>query len=252
MSYFGKYRAVVTDLNDPDESGRVKVACPDLFGESSSLWCTPCFPAANDEFGDFYLPKEGEAVFIEFEEGSIHKPVIVGGWYSPGKTPVKDYSKAKTQRVIGYGKSSQVFEESEDGNTRSLTTKVGEKNITTSKEADGVSSVTQKIGDNAEYTYGEDGMSVEVEGTSFGVNANGLDATVDGSSLKVSPAGTSITAGGSNLDLNPSMISKISNFNYDYFQSISGGGGGGGGGGTFTPAPEVPANACYFFVQEED
>lgn len=100
---FGKYKAVVVNVQDPQKCGRIKVSCPELFGKGVSGWCSPCVPVGGDSFGDFCLPPLGEAVWIEFERGNINSPIYSGGWYSPDKTPIADYANAQTQRIISFG-----------------------------------------------------------------------------------------------------------------------------------------------------
>lgn len=100
--YFGKYRAVVTDVNDPERRGRIRVQCPAVLQEAKSPWCEVCSPVAYDGGGDFCLPKIGETVWVEFEEGSPNKPIWVGGWWSINNTPVHEYSSATNIRVIEF------------------------------------------------------------------------------------------------------------------------------------------------------
>lgn len=111
--YFGKYRAVVTDVNDPEKRGRIRVQCPSVLKDAKSAWCEVCSPVAYDGGGDFCLPKVGEAVWVEFEEGSPNKPIWVGGWWSINKTPVPNYSDSPNVRVIEFNGSIIEFKKGE-------------------------------------------------------------------------------------------------------------------------------------------
>ena len=42
--HFGKYRGLVTDNADPSSIGRIKAQVPEVFGELSTPWATPCSP----------------------------------------------------------------------------------------------------------------------------------------------------------------------------------------------------------------
>lgn len=120
--YFGKYRSQGVDVRDPEERGRIRVMCPKVLGNSKSAWCEPCIPVAGDHDGDFCLPKVGEMVWVEFEEGNPSKPVYSGGWFSQGASPISDYTEAQNIRVIQYGDSSVTFKNSpSEGKTLSLT-----------------------------------------------------------------------------------------------------------------------------------
>jgi phage baseplate assembly protein gpV len=98
--YFGKYRAKVEKIDDPEKRGRIRVICPKVLGTAVSNWCEPCSPFAYDLGGDMSLPKIGEFVWIEFEEGEPNKPIYVGGLWSKEKTPFINYEDAKTTRVF--------------------------------------------------------------------------------------------------------------------------------------------------------
>ena len=100
--FFGKYKARVTDIRDPEERGRIRVECPRVLGNSKSAWCEPCSPIAYDGGGDFAVPKLGETVWIEFEEGNPNKPIYVGNWWSQKKSPLPDYSKVGEERIIEF------------------------------------------------------------------------------------------------------------------------------------------------------
>lgn len=99
--YYGKYRAKVVDVQDPQRRGRIRVMCPKVLGESKSSWCEPCIPVAYDLGGDFAIPKLGEFVWVEFEEGDSNKPIYTGGLWSTNKSPSSSYSPET--RLITWG-----------------------------------------------------------------------------------------------------------------------------------------------------
>jgi len=101
--WYGKYRAKVVDIVDPEKRGRIRVECPKVLGASKSSWCEPCVPVAYESGGDFCLPKLNDAVWVEFEDGDANKPIYVGGWWSKEKTPVTDYTTSGKVRIIEYG-----------------------------------------------------------------------------------------------------------------------------------------------------
>lgn len=92
VQYFGKYRAKVQNVKDPEKRGRIRVLCPKVLGEAVSNWCEPCIPVAYNFGGDFAIPKVGETVWIEFEAGDVNKPIYVGNWWCTEGTPEKDYN----------------------------------------------------------------------------------------------------------------------------------------------------------------
>ena len=99
--YFGKYRAKVVDVKDPENRGRIRVMCPKVLGGAKSSWCEPCVPVAYDLGGDFAIPKIDEFVWVEFEEGNSNKPIYTGGLWSTNKSPSSPYSV--DSRLITWG-----------------------------------------------------------------------------------------------------------------------------------------------------
>ena len=99
---YGKYKAIVIDVADPQERGRVKVTCPRVMGNGHSKWCEVCSPVAYEGGGDFCLPKVGDTVWIEFEEGDPTRPIWVGGWWSTASTPNKNYANAEKLRIVEF------------------------------------------------------------------------------------------------------------------------------------------------------
>ena len=108
--YYGKYRAKVVDIKDPESRGRIRVMCPMVLDNFKSAWCEPCIPVAYDFGGDFALPKIGEFVWVEFEEGDPNKPIYTGGLWCTNKTPSPTYNEK--ERLITWGKCKIAMNES--------------------------------------------------------------------------------------------------------------------------------------------
>lgn len=100
--YYGKYRAKVVDVDDPERRGRIRVQCPTVLGVYKSAWCEPCIPYATDFAGDYYVPPLDEAIWVEFEEGDANKPIWNGGWYKIDSSPLLKDSKPNDYRFISF------------------------------------------------------------------------------------------------------------------------------------------------------
>lgn len=83
---YGKYRAVVVNIVDPENRGRIKVVCPELFGDSVSNWCLSHNHIHNVVSESFSLPEIAEVVWIEFERGDINRPIYTWSSASPEGT----------------------------------------------------------------------------------------------------------------------------------------------------------------------
>ncbi len=96
--YWGKYRGIVTNVEDPEYKGRIKARIPRVLGEHDCNWALPCAPFAGDLYGIQFLPEPGDGVWIEFEEGDPNKPLWVGFWWKPENLPVGGYGDYTHQR----------------------------------------------------------------------------------------------------------------------------------------------------------
>lgn len=82
--YYGKYRGLVVDNEDPEQLGRLKVKVPSVLGnEIVTGWALPCTPYGGDfNQGMLFIPEVGAGVWIEFEEGDLEFPIWVGCFWS--------------------------------------------------------------------------------------------------------------------------------------------------------------------------
>lgn len=120
---FGKYRAIVVDTDDPEKRGRIRVKCPSVFNESLSGWCEACLPNISSLGSDLSLPKSGDQVWLEFEQGNTNKPIYVGSWLSQGQA---DHIYSVPSRILDYEghtitfKSGSIVIKTKDGVEMSL------------------------------------------------------------------------------------------------------------------------------------
>jgi uncharacterized protein involved in type VI secretion and phage assembly len=83
--YYGKFRGIVTDNNDPDKQGRIRGKVPELFGDEQTGWAMPCVPYAPPGHGMLLLPEADSNVWIEFEGGDPSRPIWAGCWWPSDK-----------------------------------------------------------------------------------------------------------------------------------------------------------------------
>jgi len=78
---------IVTDNNDPDKLGRVRVKCPTLTEDHESNWARVISAGAGKERGFDCLPEIEDEVLVGFEHGDIHRPYILGGVWNGKDAP---------------------------------------------------------------------------------------------------------------------------------------------------------------------
>lgn len=113
--YYGKYRGVVTDIDDPDTRCRIKAKVPAVLHEAESYWAMPVLPFAGDGHGFVMLPRVGAGVWIEFEAGDLSRPIWSGGFFASGERPSPDDNRA---RVIVSDTGHKIVLDDEGGEVK--------------------------------------------------------------------------------------------------------------------------------------
>lgn len=197
--YYGKYRAFVTDNNDPDQLGRVKVQVPSVFGQQDSYWALPCSPFGGlAEQGLFMIPEVGAQVWIEFEEGNKDAPIWVGVFWQPSEAIPQEAQKSPpTTRIIKTpaGNLLQFDDESGKEKLRLAHPKGAELNI----DENGTTIINDAKG--AKLTLDADGNSLSLE------DANGNSLTMDASGTVIKDSnGNEITMAAGQIKVKGQMI----------------------------------------------
>ena len=85
--------AVVTNNNDPDKLGRVKVKFPSLT-DQESFWAPVLLPSAGKERGLSMLPVPDEQVLVAFENGDPSFPYVLGSVFNGKDKPGEEMAVA--------------------------------------------------------------------------------------------------------------------------------------------------------------
>jgi phage protein D len=109
---------IVTDNQDPDGQGRVKVRYPALTSEHASDWARVVSVGAGDMRGIQFMPEVNDEVLVGFEMGNIHHPYVLGGLWNgkdqpPGETP--SGGKVKTRYIQSRLGHAIIFTDDDDG-----------------------------------------------------------------------------------------------------------------------------------------
>ena len=99
---------VVTDNNDPDKLGRVKVRYPLLNDEVESGWARIAWGAAGAERGTVSLPHVNDELAIGFEHGDVRRPVALGTLFNGVDKPGADLVKATSSVAARFPRDLDV------------------------------------------------------------------------------------------------------------------------------------------------
>jgi phage protein D len=93
---------IVTDNEDPNGEGRVKVSFPWLSPDHASDWARVVNVGAGNARGVQFLPEVNDEVLVGFEMGDINYPYVLGGLWNGVDLPPR-----KSQQAIKGGKVRQ-------------------------------------------------------------------------------------------------------------------------------------------------
>ena len=85
--FYGKYRGIVSDNQDPQNLGRIKANVPEVLNDVESGWALPCVPYAGNGIGSYLIPPVESGVWIEFEAGDVSRPIWSGCWWADNELP---------------------------------------------------------------------------------------------------------------------------------------------------------------------
>ena len=128
--------AIVSDNDDPEQAGRVRVSLPWLSADAVSDWARIAAPGAGKDSGVVWMPEVGDEVLVAFELGDLSRPIVVGGLWNGKDTIPFDYGSDLDAGSVTYrGFKSRTghkisFRESSSDSSIELVTQGGAVTIT--------------------------------------------------------------------------------------------------------------------------
>lgn len=98
---YGVVVGIVTNNQDPDGLGRVKMRFPWLSEADESTWARIAVPMAGSDRGAYFLPEVDDEVLVAFEHGDVRFPYVVGAlWNGQDAPPESNDDGDNNIRVI--------------------------------------------------------------------------------------------------------------------------------------------------------
>lgn len=128
---YGVVVGLVTNNQDPDGIGRVKLRFPWLSDTDESHWARIAAPMAGKDRGTYFLPEVDDEVLVAFEQGDIRFPYVLGGLWNSVDTPPADNADGKNPlRLIKSRSGHTIKLNDEDGKeTVEIVDKTGKNSI---------------------------------------------------------------------------------------------------------------------------
>ena len=175
-------RGIVTNNNDPDGMGRVRVKLPWLSADVESAWARVASPSAGKERGLLMLPVPDDEVLVAFEHGDTTRPYVLGSLFNGVDKPGDDLLQGK-DGSFAVKSDYKIFLHCDEDMTLDSG---GELTITVSKDASlkTKQSLTLEARQSAELKAAQD---VTIEGTTS------LTLKCGASQIQLSASGVTIS-----------------------------------------------------------
>ena len=154
--------AIVRDNEDPDNLGRVKLEYPWRDADDESYWARIATEMTGQDYGTHFLPEVEDEVLVSFENGDIHKPIVIGSLYSGNRKPPENNS---------------------DGNNdvRTITTRSGHKIEFDDNDSEGAVTIETNAGHMLKLDDASGGETVTIEDKS----GNSIEMDAVGNSIAI-------------------------------------------------------------------
>jgi len=200
---YGLYEAQVTDVNDPEKEGRVKIKMVNRDMELD--WCPVRQFYAGNGYGAFYIPEVGDQIVLAFVEGDMRHPYILGSVYYQGCAP-PSHRDAQTDQKMLRTKAGHVFvlDDSPGKECVRITTKGGhEFNL-----SDGDKKAEVKTSGGHSIALEDGGSKVTIQ-TSGGQSLTLTPGTVTLKAQNIVLDAASVALGGAGAAMHPVLAEKL-------------------------------------------
>ena len=185
--WYGVSPALVVDIKDPDNQGRVKVSLPwspDAKGASYEVWARLATLLGGNNRGSWFIPDVDDEVLVAFEHVDPRRPYVLGTlWNGRDRAPAA---------MDGAGNNYKKVLRSRNGVTVTLDDQDGREQLVL--ETPGGQKVTLKDGPGAVELVDSNGNSIKLETSGVTVTAS-AKVTITASQLAISAGMVTVDAG---------------------------------------------------------
>jgi uncharacterized protein involved in type VI secretion and phage assembly len=178
---------VVTNNEDPDGKGRVKVKFPWLSDADESNWARVATPMAGEERGIFFLPEVDDEVLVAFEHGDVRWPYVIGSlWNGQQAPPETNADGSNNIRVIKSRSGHVIRLNDEDGSEKIEIIDKSEKNSIVIDTAENTISITT----DKDITFSATQGTIKLEAQKIEIASSAETKIEAGSKMAVEAAAT--------------------------------------------------------------
>src|SRR5215813_1891199 len=176
--WFGIYPALVSDIKDPDGTGRVKVTLPwspDTGSDRYEMWARVATLMGGNNRGSWFIPDVNDEVLIAFEGGDPRRPYVLGGLWNGTDSP--------PESMDGGGQNNLKVLRSRNGVKITLDDQDGQEKFIA--ETPGGQTITLKDGPGSVEIVDSNGNSVKLETSGVTLTAS-AKLTINAGTIAIS------------------------------------------------------------------
>ena len=113
--WYGIYPATVSDTQDPDGQGRVKVQLPWIGGSTYDVWARLATMMAGKNRGTWFVPDKDDEVLVAFAYGHVDHPYVVGALWNGKDAPPKTIDADNNVKAIVSRKDIEIVLDDTEG-----------------------------------------------------------------------------------------------------------------------------------------
>lgn len=163
--FYGIVTGIVTNNQDPDKLGRVKVRFPSLSDKDESYWARVVTPMAGAERGLYMLPEVNDEVLVAFEHGMVEFPYILGALWNGKDKPPESNSDGKNNRRTLKSRSGHIISLDDNENEAKIEIKDGS----------GKNSIVVSTADNAIYIMADGDLTIKSQNGKLILGGKGIE-----------------------------------------------------------------------------
>lgn len=186
---------LVTNNQDPEGLGRVKVRYPWREGSEESHWARLAVLAAGKDRGTVWIPEVGDEVLLGFDKGNIEHPYVLGSlWNGKDAPPEKNSDGENNTKLIKSrcGHTIKFFEK-QGQESFEIKTKGGHVLLMDDTAGSAQIIIKDSSGNKIEIKSAQNSLTIE-SGLSLKIKSQQIDIEA-GASMNIKASGTLMIQG---------------------------------------------------------